>query len=502
MRTAANARRSSASLPAASAAASQAWYIGGAPGTAVTCSSAMSASDPRGSNVSSSTAQAPGGGDQPEAGVEAVDVEQRQDEQHPVVLAHRRRRHGQALLLVGPQRRRRSGSRRAGGRSSRWCSRGRPARRGRRRTSGGGPSASGGPAQTGTPATGVPVGGDDEQRGTGVGEHVLELGIGVGGVHRDDDQPGAQRAERGPQPGQPVGQLDGDAVARGQPRAPRTPRRRGRPRRPARPRSAACSPGDDRRRVRAAAGPPPAPATPATYLPRSLTSPPLELLRTARPGDARIGCIRARWRGRAGAMLSPWGQPRSMRARRPAGARREQTVQVWRADEEVDRPHAAPPGRRAAGRRAAAGAGPDARPRTPVAPAPAPRPAADAVPRASTEAVAAPTAEPAVEEAVDELARGPELTPASPATRRVGRLGAGPARPGRRRRGVRRALRPLRDDGPPVRLPPGRRPGDGRGRHQRDLRAGAAPDRLAVLPGPRRRAPGWSRSPATSSATT
>jgi hypothetical protein len=43
----------------ASAAASQAWYIGGAPGTAVTCSSAMTVSDARGSNACMSTAQAP-----------------------------------------------------------------------------------------------------------------------------------------------------------------------------------------------------------------------------------------------------------------------------------------------------------------------------------------------------------------------------------------------------------------------------------------------------------
>ena len=59
IRSAAKPRRSSASLPAASAAASQAWYIGGAPGTAVTCSSAMRRSDPTGSNVSWRTAQAP-----------------------------------------------------------------------------------------------------------------------------------------------------------------------------------------------------------------------------------------------------------------------------------------------------------------------------------------------------------------------------------------------------------------------------------------------------------
>jgi hypothetical protein len=55
IRMAAKPRRSSAS----SAAASQAWYIGGAPGTAVTRSSAMSARDDRGSNVACSTAQAP-----------------------------------------------------------------------------------------------------------------------------------------------------------------------------------------------------------------------------------------------------------------------------------------------------------------------------------------------------------------------------------------------------------------------------------------------------------
>ena len=58
-RTAAKARRRSASLPAASATASQAWYIGGAPGTAVTCSSAITARVARGSKLSSSTAHAP-----------------------------------------------------------------------------------------------------------------------------------------------------------------------------------------------------------------------------------------------------------------------------------------------------------------------------------------------------------------------------------------------------------------------------------------------------------
>jgi hypothetical protein len=59
MRIAANPRRSSASLPLASAAASHAWNIGGAPGTAVTCSAAMSSSEARGSNISCSTTQAP-----------------------------------------------------------------------------------------------------------------------------------------------------------------------------------------------------------------------------------------------------------------------------------------------------------------------------------------------------------------------------------------------------------------------------------------------------------
>ena len=86
---AAKARRRSASLPAASAAASQAWYIGGAPGTAVTCSSAISAQ--RGPRVEGllQHGAGPGGGDQAEAGVEAVDVEQREDQQHAVVGADR-----------------------------------------------------------------------------------------------------------------------------------------------------------------------------------------------------------------------------------------------------------------------------------------------------------------------------------------------------------------------------------------------------------------------------
>ena len=65
MRIAAKPRRRAASgwvgssRLSASAAASHAWYIGGAPGTAVMCSSAISASEPRGSNVSWSTAHAP-----------------------------------------------------------------------------------------------------------------------------------------------------------------------------------------------------------------------------------------------------------------------------------------------------------------------------------------------------------------------------------------------------------------------------------------------------------
>ena len=64
-------------------------------------------------------------------------------------------------------------------------------------TSGAGPSASRRPgAHAERRRRGGAVGGGDEQRGAGVGEDVLELGVGVGGVHRDDDQPGAQRAER------------------------------------------------------------------------------------------------------------------------------------------------------------------------------------------------------------------------------------------------------------------------------------------------------------------
>ena len=65
IRMAANPRRRSASLLMASAAASQAWYIGGAPGTAVTPSVAMRVSEARGSKVSSSTAHAPAAATRP-----------------------------------------------------------------------------------------------------------------------------------------------------------------------------------------------------------------------------------------------------------------------------------------------------------------------------------------------------------------------------------------------------------------------------------------------------
>ena len=62
-----------------------------------------------------------------------------------------------------------------------------------------------------------------------------------------------------------------------------------------------------------------------------------------------------------------------------------------------------------------------------------------------------------------------------------------PARPGGRRRGVRRALRPLRRRRLPVHLLPGERPRARRGLHQRDLPARAAPHRHHQLPGPRHR---------------
>ena len=62
-----------------------------------------------------------------------------------------------------------------------------------------------------------------------------------------------------------------------------------------------------------------------------------------------------------------------------------------------------------------------------------------------------------------------------------------PPRPDGRRRGVRRALRPLRRPGVPLHLLPGRAPGARRGPDQRDLPAGAAPDHVVHLAGPRLR---------------
>src|SRR6185436_20083805 len=52
--------------------------------------------------------------------------------------------------------------------------------------------------------------------------------------------------------------------------------------------------------------------------------------------------------GRAGAMLSPWGQPRSTRAC-PLTCASGDDGPDSRADEEVESPHAAPPGRGACG---------------------------------------------------------------------------------------------------------------------------------------------------------
>ena len=66
-------------------------------------------------------------------------------------------------------------------------------------------------------------------------------------------------------------------------------------------------------------------------------------------------------------------------------------------------------------------------------------------------------------------------------------LAAGPAGAGRRRRGVRPALRPLRRHGVPLHLLPGQRPRARRGLHQRDVPARAAPHRHDHLPGPRHR---------------
>ena len=79
---AAKARRRSASEPAASAAASHAWYIGGRPGDrGDLLLGHQRQGAARVEGLLEHRARA-GGGDQAEAGVEAVDVEERQHQQH------------------------------------------------------------------------------------------------------------------------------------------------------------------------------------------------------------------------------------------------------------------------------------------------------------------------------------------------------------------------------------------------------------------------------------
>ena len=71
---------------------------GGAPGTMVTPSASISSSVPPASNRSTSTPRGAGRSDHAEHGVEPVDVEQRQHQQHHVVAGHRRGSSGEALV--------------------------------------------------------------------------------------------------------------------------------------------------------------------------------------------------------------------------------------------------------------------------------------------------------------------------------------------------------------------------------------------------------------------
>ena len=297
--------------------------------------------------------------------------------------------------------------------------------------------------------------------------------------------PARSAPTRGPQPVEPVRQLDRDAVPGDQPE-------RGEPRggavdlrRPVPPRSAAAAPRRPPARPVAAGRRPDQRRQRRTCLGHG------HLLRwTARatPSGSDGWCVRARWRGRAGAMLSPWGLPRSTRGRRPAvapGRRRSRSAGRRGGRSPACRTPGTSSGRPPGRRRCRDPRGRDAPSRgrrPPRGPTPTPSP------RTSTGGRGRRRGGGLRRSSVRTLGRR-RPTPASPpdARRRcdvwalVRRAQDGDAE------AFGRALRPLRDDGPPVRLPPGRRPGDGRGRHQRDLRAGAAPDRLAVLPGPRRR---------------
>ena len=302
MRIAAKPRRSSASLPAASATASQAWYIGGAPGDGGDV--LLGHQRERAARVEGLLQHRarPGRRDQPEAGVEAVDVEQREDEQHPVVGAHRAAgviaRHCSWLARSAADGQHRAA--RAAGRPAGVGEEGQGRRvlghLGRRAVA---VRRSGADRARRRPA---PVGRGDEQRGAGVGEDVLELRVGVGGVDRDDDQPGAQRAERRAQPGRcrwAAGRRPGRPAPA---RARRTRRRRGRRRRRAPPRSAAARrrppPGASGRRAARRR----APAPPATRLPRSL----VHLLRLElRPAHDPSGCTET---ARSGSLAwTGWG---------------------------------------------------------------------------------------------------------------------------------------------------------------------------------------------------
>ena len=183
--------------------------------------------------------------DLPEPGVQAVDVEQRQDQQHHVVRRDDRRLDPAQLLEVREQcpMREHGAARPAGG--ARGVEQDRevlatdrlaldgPALAGREQVVPRVGSAAdhddlvGRQARRATAACSTSVTTSDGPR---VEDLVVELGRGVGGVERDGDQAGPQDAEVGDDEPDGVRQQDADPrAALGRP-APAGPPRRGRPR--------------------------------------------------------------------------------------------------------------------------------------------------------------------------------------------------------------------------------------------------------------------------------
>ncbi len=167
-------------------------------------------------------------GHRAEGAVEAVDVEQREHQQHDVVGGGHRRVDPRALVEVGqqrPVRQHRALRAAAGARrvehdrevlaAADGLDRRRPALLAGLLQVGRGQQdvlqAGGRLAQLGHVAGRAPVG--EEGAGAAVLQDVQQLGAGVAGVDRHDDHPGAQGAEVGDREVQGVAQLQGEPVA-------------------------------------------------------------------------------------------------------------------------------------------------------------------------------------------------------------------------------------------------------------------------------------------------